>query len=87
MIRHHHERWDGQGYPDHFYRGEIPFWARIAAVADSWDAMVSERPYRAALSHDEARQRLAAGAGGQWDGELVEIFTRLLDDGLMRQVD
>ena len=87
IIRHHHERWDGQGYPDHFYRSEIPIGARIAAVADSWDAMTSDRPYREGLSVDEARQRLASGAGQQWDAELVEIFTRLLDDGLMTRVD
>ena len=87
IIRHHHERWDGQGYPDHLYRGEIPLGARIAAVTDSWDAMVSDRPYRAGLSVDEARQRLAEGSGTQWEAELVDIFTTLLDDGLMRQVD
>jgi putative two-component system response regulator len=87
IIRHHHERWDGQGYPDHFYRAEIPIGARIAAIADSWDAMVSTRPYREALSLDEARQRLADGAGTQWEPGLVEIFTGLLDGGLMRQID
>ncbi len=87
ILRHHHERWDGQGYPDHFYRAEIPLGARIAAIGDSWDAMVSDRPYREGLSLAEARQRLADGAGQQWEPELVEIFTQLLDGGLMRQVD
>lgn len=87
IVRHHHERWDSQGYPDHFYREEIPLGARIAAIGDSWDAMVSDRPYRQGLSLDEARQHLAGDAGQQWEPELVEIFEQLLDGGLMRQVD
>ena len=87
IIRHHHERVDGSGYPDHLVGAEIPSGGRIAAVADSWDAMVSNRPYRTALSLDEARRRLDDGAGVQWDAEFVEVFGQLLDQGLMRQVD
>lgn len=87
IIRHHHEQVDGKGYPDHLVGEEIPIGARMAAVADSWDAMVSERPYRAALPLEEARQLLEGGAGKQWDASFIELFTRLLDDGIMRQVD
>ena len=87
IVRHHDERWDGQGYPDHLVGLESPLGARIAAIGDSWDAMVIDRPYRARLPLDQARGLLAAGAGQQWEAGLVEIFTGLLDGGLMRQLD
>jgi putative two-component system response regulator len=86
IIRHHHERVDGSGYPDHLEGRDIPLGARITSIADSWDAMVSDRPYRRGLSVDEARRRLDAGAGSQWDAELVERFTQLLDGGLAERV-
>ena len=86
IIRHHHERVDGNGYPDHLAGTEIPIGARITAIADSWDAMVSDRPYRAGLAEDEALRRLRQGAGTQWDAGLVRIFTDLLDGGLTRRV-
>jgi putative two-component system response regulator len=86
IIRHHHERMDGRGYPDHLVGREIPIGARIAAIGDSWDAMVSDRPYRAGLAPDEALHRLRAGAGGQWDPELVEIFLALIDNGMIDRV-
>ncbi|HEV8534167.1 MAG TPA: HD domain-containing phosphohydrolase [Candidatus Limnocylindria bacterium] len=86
IIRHHHERVDGAGYPDHLMGSEIPLGARIAAVSDGWDAMVSDRPYRPGLDHEEALRRLRANAGTQWDAELVHLFLDLLDRGLTDRV-
>ena len=86
IIRHHHERVDGNGYPDHLAGTEIPIGARITSIADSWDAMVSDRPYRAGLDEDEAIRRLRQGAGTQWDAGLVHVFLDLLDGGLTRRV-
>jgi len=82
IIRHHHERVDGGGYPDHLLGKAIPLGARIAAIADAWDAMVSDRPYRRGLQREEALRRLDVNAGKQWDAALVETFIQLLDDGL-----
>ena len=86
IIRHHHERVDGAGYPDHLYGNDIPLGARIAAISDAWDAMVSDRPYRAGLGADEAVRRLRDGAGKQWDNGLVRVFLELLDGGLTERV-
>ena len=79
IIRHHHERVDGHGYPDHLFGGDIPPGARIVAIADAWDAMVSDRTYRAALSSDEARTRLHEGAGTQWEADYAVRFLELVD--------
>lgn len=86
IIRHHHERVDGGGYPDHLSGRNIPAGARIAAVADGWDAMVSDRPYRAGLSSDEARSQLQQGAGTQWDAEYARLFLELVDGGIGERV-
>jgi len=86
IIRHHHERVDGAGYPDHLAGTDIPIGARITAIADGWDAMVSDRPYRVGLDEDEAIRRLRQGAGTQWDAGLVRLFVDLLDGGLTRRV-
>ncbi|HYT13685.1 MAG TPA: HD domain-containing phosphohydrolase [Candidatus Nitrosopolaris sp.] len=74
IIRHHHERFDGKGYPDGLCGGEIPLLARIISICDAFDAMINDRPYRAAVSIDEAAATLQAGAGTQWDPSLVELF-------------
>jgi putative nucleotidyltransferase with HDIG domain len=74
VIRSHHERWDGKGYPDQLKGDEIPFLARVAAVADAFDAMTSNRSYRNALSVDEAYKRILEGKGTQFDPSLVESF-------------
>jgi len=74
MVKHHHERCDGRGFPDGLNRGQIPFGARILAVADAYDAMTSERPYRTALPHQEACARLQQAAGSQFDPQIVEAF-------------
>jgi putative two-component system response regulator len=86
MIRHHHERVDGAGYPDHLAGNDIPLAARIAAISDAWDAMISDRPYRRGLGEEEALRRLRQGAGSQWDAGLVGVFLDLLDGGLTQRV-
>jgi diguanylate cyclase (GGDEF)-like protein len=77
VVRHHHERWDGTGYPDGLASEEIPMWSRIFAVVDSVDAMTSDRPYRAALPLEIAHQELRKGAGTQFDPLCVAAFMRL----------
>jgi putative two-component system response regulator len=74
IVRYHHERWDGRGYPDGLARESIPLCARIVAVADAFDAMTTVRPYNRVLSDDEAAERLRAGAGIYWDPAVVAAF-------------
>ena len=76
-VRHHHERWDGEGYPGHLSGIYIPLGARIMAVADTFDAMVSDRPYRAGLSPESAVDEIRGHAGRQFDPELVAALLRL----------
>ena len=73
-ILHHHERYDGGGYPSGLFGPEIPLIARIIAVADSWDAMTSDRPYRDALEEQAALEELVGNAGRQFDSEVVRAF-------------
>jgi len=73
-VRATHERWDGKGYPDGLKGEEIPLAARLIAICDAYDAMTSDRPYRAALSREEAIAELRRSAGDQFDPGLVEIF-------------
>lgn len=73
-ILHHHERWDGTGYPGKLREQEIPLGARIIAVVDAFHAMVSDRPYRRGISAEEACSRLRQAAGTQFDPEVVEAF-------------
>jgi putative two-component system response regulator len=74
IIRHHHEWFDGRGYPDGLRGHEIPLHARIVAVCDAYDALVHDRPYRPSRSAEEAIRILAGGAGRQWDPRLVSLF-------------
>jgi putative two-component system response regulator len=74
IIRHHHERVDGRGYPDGLAGDQIPLGARIVAIADAYNAMLSPRPYRPALTPEKALQTLKSGAGKQWDAPLVALF-------------
>jgi len=74
-VLHHHERWDGDGYPDRLRGEEIPLGARIIFVADAYDAMTSERVYRKPLSPREALEELQACAGSQFDPQIVEAFS------------
>jgi hypothetical protein len=76
IVRHHHERWDGAGYPHRLKGTDIPLGARIVAVADSFDAMTSDRPYRPALPVRKAVEILRAGRGEQWDSVIVDAFLR-----------
>ncbi len=78
LIRQHHERYDGQGYPDGIKEGNISLGARIMAVADSFDAMTNKRPYRNALSQEEAIEELKKNSGTQFDPKVVEAFLKLL---------
>ncbi len=78
IVRHHHERWDGTGYPDGLSGRAIPLGARIVAVCDAYRAMTENRPYRAALSISEARDELEAGAGTQFDADCVKALFKAL---------
>jgi putative nucleotidyltransferase with HDIG domain len=78
-VLHHHEAWDGRGYPSGLKGEEIPLSARILTVADVYDALTSQRPYRAALSKDAARERLLSGSGSIFDPMIVRAFLNLLD--------
>ena len=79
LIRSSHERIDGQGYPDGLAGEQIPIGARIIAVCDAFDAMTSDRPYRAATTPEAALAELARCAGTQFDPEVVQAFSRLTD--------
>lgn len=74
FIRHHHERYDGDGYPDRLARQDIPLEARIISVAESYDSMTSDSSYRPALSSKEAINELRKATGAQFDPEIVDIF-------------
>lgn len=76
-IRHHHERWDGKGYPDGLSGGQIPLFSRIMAVCDSFDAMVGHRPYRKSMTVSEALDELRRVRGTQLDPEIVDAFLSL----------
>ena len=76
IIRHHHERWDGSGYPDRLAGDEIPVEAAIVALADAWDAMTTERPYHRALTLEEAFREVRRGRGSQFSPEVVDAFFR-----------
>ncbi|CAN5362529.1 response regulator [soil metagenome] len=80
IVRSHHERWDGRGYPDGLVKDEIPLGARIFAVADALDVMTSHRPYRRALSWHAARTEILAQRNRQFDPEVVHAFVAVEDD-------
>ncbi|MDH3215350.1 MAG: response regulator [Candidatus Krumholzibacteria bacterium] len=83
-VRHHHESYDGKGYPDGLSGEEIPIGARIISVADSYDAMTTDRPYRKALGRESALDRLREQAGSQFDPQVVDSFIALLEvDGFV----
>jgi putative nucleotidyltransferase with HDIG domain len=81
IVRHHHERIDGAGYPDGLVDTDIPMLARVLAVVDSYDAMTSDRAYRPGMSQDEARAELERVAGTQLDERLVAAFVGVLQEG------
>lgn len=81
-VLYHHERWDGGGYPTGRSGEQIPLEARVLAVADAFDAMTSDRPYRRALTHEEAVAEVARCAGTQFDPEIVRIFLEVVGEAV-----
>ncbi len=86
VILNHHERWDGSGYPAGLVREDIPFVARIAAVADSFDAMTSQRPYRPAMTTQQAAQEIRDCSGSQYDPQVVEAFNKTFGSGKIQAI-
>jgi response regulator RpfG family c-di-GMP phosphodiesterase len=82
VVLHHHERYNGGGYPHGLQGNEIPLGARIVAVADAYHAMVHDRPYKTALNHAQALAELRANAGTQFDPDVVEVFCSIYADGV-----
>ena len=78
-VLYHHEAWDGRGYPNGLKGDEIPLSARILTVADVFDVLTSQRPYKAPLSLDAARERLLKGAGTSFDPQIIQAFLQLLE--------
>ena len=80
IVKHHHERFDGKGYPSKLKGDEIPYLARITAIADTYDAMTSKRAYREPLSLDIVKEEFAKNAGTQFDPELIPVFLDILNN-------
>lgn len=80
FILHHHERWDGGGYPGGLAKEEIPLLSRIITVVDSHDVMVHDRPYHKAMSHEAAVEELRRCSGAQFDPHLVDVFLEVLEE-------
>ncbi len=80
LVLHHHERYDGKGYPGRLAGNRIPLGARILAVANAWDAMTSHRAYRRALNLDHVRAEMTRGSGTQFDPEILAAFLATLDE-------
>ena len=85
-ILHHHERWDGMGYPDGLSKETIPLLSRIVSVVDSFDAMISDRPYRKRMSVNEAIEELKRNSGTQFDPRVVSEFIPLVEDKTSKKV-
>ena len=83
-MLYHHERWDGTGYPSGKAGEEIPLEARVLAIADAFDAMTSDRPYRRALTRDEALAEVDRCAGTQFDPRIAEVFVALFAETELR---
>jgi HD-GYP domain-containing protein (c-di-GMP phosphodiesterase class II) len=79
IVYHHHERWDGEGYPDGLKGEKIPLGARIVAVMDAFDAMTTDRPYRVGMSFEEAVSIMKDGAGSQWDPRIVSVMLETIN--------
>ena len=80
MVRHHHERWDGKGYPDGLSGESIPLLSRVISVVDSYDAMVNDRPYRRGMTKAQAMEELRRCAGTQFDPNITAAFLQLLEE-------
>ena len=81
IIRHHHERWDGTGYPDQLRGEQIPLLSRILSVADVYDAMTSDRSYRKRLKDDAVIKMIQNNEGSQFDPKVVSVFMKLYKEG------
>ena len=86
VVRHHHERWDGSGYPDGLAGSAIPEGARLLAVANAFDNLTSDLPYRSSLTLDEAHDEIMSNAGSQFDPSMVEAFERCWRRGDMAKI-
>jgi putative nucleotidyltransferase with HDIG domain len=84
IVRHHHERWDGTGYPDGLEGEQIPLAARVFAIADTLDALTTDRPYRKAVGFAEARAEILRGAGTQFDPAMIAAYETIGDDRFVR---
>jgi HD-GYP domain-containing protein (c-di-GMP phosphodiesterase class II) len=83
LVRHHHERWDGAGYPEGLHAENIPISARVFAVADSYDAATTDRPYRPARSPQEAVDDIVGGAGSAYDPAVIQAFRYAISRNLI----
>jgi HD-GYP domain-containing protein (c-di-GMP phosphodiesterase class II) len=79
-VLHHHEQWDGRGYPFKLSGDQIPLIARIVAVADAYDAMTSDRPYRRGMDVERVEEMFRRGANQQWDGNVINAYFAARDD-------
>ncbi len=86
FVLHHHERWDGRGYPDELNGEDIPEGARLLAVADAFDAMTSDRPYRQAMSAEKAYAEIHSGSGKQFDPSIVQAMEKCWDSGAIHKI-
>lgn len=80
ICRYHHEKFDGKGYPDGLVGNQIPIWAQVVSVADCYDALTSERPYKAAFTHDQAVEMIRTGACGAFSEEMMDCFGEVLSE-------
>lgn len=80
ICRYHHEKYDGKGYPDGLVGDQIPIWAQVVAVADCYDALTSERPYKSAFTHEQAVEMIRTGACGAFSDEMMDCFAQVLGD-------
>jgi HD-GYP domain-containing protein (c-di-GMP phosphodiesterase class II) len=85
-VKHHHEKYDGTGYPDGLKSSQIPFMARIIAVADTYDAMTSDRPYRKGLSDEIAKEDIKKNVGVQFDPYMVAAFLKAYEERKIRRL-
>lgn len=83
ICRHHHERWDGKGYPDGLKGNQIPIWAQVVALADVYEALTGERVYKPVYSHEKALSMIVNGECGQFNPELLNCFLEEIDNLLM----
>jgi putative nucleotidyltransferase with HDIG domain len=80
IVRHHHENWDGSGYPDRLRGDAIPLGARVLAIVDCYDALTSDRPYRRSLSHDRATAMIVERRGTMYEPDIADAFLRIVDE-------